>query len=303
MVEFNTYLPLQNHFLAKHIDSKKAIVSEINDVMNTLNSLVKEMDERYDLLTRSNTRDIKEYNNRFTHRKLNPSMGHKYMPYIVVVIDEFADFLIFDDNRLSISLNQLASKAHTIGIHLIISTQRPSSKIITGSIKANFPARLAFRVASSTDSRIILDESGAEQLAGRGDALFSCGGETTRIQIAYAGTGDIENLTSFIGNQQGYSYPYCLPEYIGTYSDFSLSSVDLSNKDPLFDEAARLIVIHQQGSTSLIQRKFSIGYNRAGRLMDQLEAAGIVGSIQGSSAREVYIQDEYQLEHILDSLK
>jgi S-DNA-T family DNA segregation ATPase FtsK/SpoIIIE len=303
VVEFNTYLPIQNHFLAKRIDSKKAIISEISDAINTLDSLVKEMSERYNLLAKSNAHDIKEYNDKFIHRELNPSKGHKYMPHIVVVIDEFADFVIFDNNRLSVLLNQLASKAHTIGIHLIISTQCPSSKIITRSIKANFPARLAFKVASSTVSRIILDESGAEQLTGRGDALFSYGGKTIRIQIAYAGTRDIEKIALFIGQQQSYSSAYCLPEYVETYNYDSLSSVDLSDKDPLFNEAAHLIVIHQQGSTSLIQRKFSIGYNRAGRLMNQLEAAGIVGSTQGSSAREVYIQDEYHLERILNSLR
>jgi S-DNA-T family DNA segregation ATPase FtsK/SpoIIIE len=223
------------------------------------------------------------------------------IPYIVV-IDEFAGFAIFDDNRLSVLLNQLASKVHTIGIHLIISTQCPSSKIITGSIKANFPARLAFKVASSTDSRIILDISGAEQLAGPGDALFSYGGKTTRIQIAYAGTRDIEKIASFIGQQQSYLSTYCLPEYVETYDYDFPPSVDLSDKNPLFDEAARLIVIHKLGSTSLIQRKFSIGYSRAGKIMDQLEAAGIVGPILGSSVRKVYIQDEYQLEEFLNSL-
>jgi len=303
VVEFNTYLPIQNHFLAKLPDTEKAVVTEFRDAVNMLESLVIEMNNRYDLFAKSNTRDIKEYNNKFVLRKLNSVRGHKYMPYIVVVIDEFADLLIFDDAKLSSSLNILASKAHTVGIHMIISTQRPSAKIITGSIKANFPSRLTFKVASSTDSRIILDESGAEQLVGRGDALFSYGGKAIRIQVPYIGTGDIENITSFIGKQQGYPSAYYLPEYVETYGYFSSSSIDLSDKDPLFEEAARLIVIHQQGSTSLIQRKFSIGYNRAGRLMDQLEAAGIVGSIQGSAAREVYIQDEYQLEQILDSLK
>ena len=300
VIEFNTYLPIQNHFLAKLPDTEKAIVTEFRDAVNMLESLVIEMNNRYDLFAKSNTRDIKEYNNKFVQRKLNPVRGHRYMPYIVVVIDEFADLLIFDDTKLSSSLNILASKAHTVGIHMIVSTQRPSTKIITRSIKANFPSRLTFKVASSTDSRIILDESGAEQLVGRGDTLFSYGGKTTRIQVPYIGTGDVENITSFIGKQQGYSSAYYLPEYVETYGYFSSSSIDLSDKDPLFEEAARLIVIHQQGSTSLIQRKFSIGYNRAGRLMDQLEAAGIVGSTQGSAAREVYIQDEYQLEQIFN---
>ncbi|MFT4224287.1 DNA translocase FtsK [Dysgonomonas sp.] len=302
VVEFNTYSPIQNHFLAKHPDTRKAVVSEFRDAVNTLESLKKEMNDRYDLFAKSNVRDIKEYNDKFVHRKLNPIRGHKYMPYIVVVIDEFADLLIFDDSKLSSLLDILASKAHTVGIHMIISTQRPSAKIITGSVKANFPSRLTFKVASSTDSRIILDESGAEQLVGRGDVLFSYGGKTTRIQVPYIGTSEVENITSFIGKQLGYPSAYYLPEYIEAYG-YSSSSVDLSDKDPLFEEAARLIVIHQQGSTSLIQRKFSIGYNRAGRLMDQLEAAGIVGSTQGSAARDVYVRDEYQLEQILNSLK
>jgi S-DNA-T family DNA segregation ATPase FtsK/SpoIIIE len=300
IIEFNIYSPIQNHFLAQLPNTENVIVSGLLETNKTLNSLVKEMDDRYHLLAKSNSRDIKEHNEKFVNRKLNPSKGHRYLPYIVTIIDEFGDLLIAGDNSMELALARLTSKAHTVGIHLIISTQRPTAKVITSAIKANFPARMAFKVASSIDSRIILEESGAEQLFGVGDSLFSHAGKTTRVQAAYISTAEVENVMKFIGMQPGYPTPYMLPEYL-PFDDES-EKIDLSEIDTLFEEAARLIVIHQQGSTSLIQRKFAIGYNRAGRLLSQLEAAGIVGPSLGSRARDVLIADEYHLEKILNNL-
>jgi S-DNA-T family DNA segregation ATPase FtsK/SpoIIIE len=262
------------------------------------------MDDRYDLLMKAHTRNIKEYNEKFIKRRLNPEKGHKYMPYIVVIIDEFGDLIMTAGKEIELPIARIAQKARAVGIHMVIATQRPSTNIITGTIKANFPARLAFRVSSMIDSRTILDSPGANQLIGRGDLLFSQGNDMIRVQCAFVDTPEVEQVASFIGSQQGYPTAFQLPEYVGENDgDKMPGAVDLSDRDPLFDEAARLLVIQQQGSTSLIQRKFAIGYNRAGRLMDQLEAAGIVGPFEGSKARQVLIQDEYNLERLLNSLK
>lgn len=305
MVEFSLYSNIENYFLAKLPDTEKPIITDFTKVIYTLNSLTKEMDDRYELLEKAGSRNLKEYNEKFINRRLNPNKGHKFMPYIVVIIDEFGDLIMTAGKEIELPIARIAQKARAVGIHMIIATQRPTTNIITGTIKANFPARVAFRVTSAVDSRTILDGPGANQLIGRGDMLFFQGSDMTRVQCAFVDTPEVERISKFIGNQQS-SHPsptFLLPEYVGEDSDKAPGAVDLSDRDPLFDDAARLIVIHQQGSTSLIQRKFSIGYNRAGRLMDQLEAAGIVGPAQGSKAREVYIQDENHLEHILNSLQ
>ena len=270
----------------------------------TLNSVCKEMDDRYELLMKAHVRNIKEYNAKFISRHLNPEKGHKFMPFIVVIIDEFGDLIMQAGKEIETPIARIAQKARAVGIHMIIATQRPSTNIITGIIKANFPARMAFRVMQMVDSRTILDAPGANQLIGRGDLLFSQGGETTRVQCAFVDTPEVERIVNFISEQAGYPTAFLLPEYVGEGGEEKGSgNVDLSDRDPLFEEAARLIVIQQQGSTSLIQRKFAIGYNRAGRLMDQLEAAGIVGPFEGSKARQVLIQDEYSLEQLLNALK
>lgn len=303
MVEFSIYAEIERHYLAKLPDADKAIITDFTKVIQTLNSLCKEMDDRYDLLMKAHTRNIKEYNAKFISRRLNPEKGHKFMPYIVVIIDEFGDLIMTAGKEIELPIARIAQKARAVGIHMIIATQRPSTNIITGTIKANFPARVAFRVSSMIDSRTILDSPGANQLIGRGDLLFSQGNDMTRVQCAFVDTPEVEEIASFIGEQAGYPTAFLLPEYVGEGDAEKAGSVDLSDRDPLFDEAARLIVIQQQGSTSLIQRKFSIGYNRAGRLMDQLEAAGIVGPFEGSKARQVLMQDEYNLEQLLNSLK
>ncbi len=304
MVEFNIYSAIEKHYIAKLPDADKPIITDFTKVIYTLNSLTKEMDDRYDLLMKANSRNIKEYNEKFINRRLNPLKGHKFMPYIVVIIDEFGDLIMTAGKEIELPIARIAQKARAVGIHMIIATQRPTTNIITGTIKANFPARVAFRVTSMVDSRTILDGPGANQLIGRGDLLFFQGSDTTRVQCAFVDTPEVEKISKFIGDQKGYPTAFELPEYTGTDSEEKApGTVDLSDRDPLFDEAARLIVIHQQGSTSLIQRKFSIGYNRAGRLMDQLEAAGVVGPAEGSKARQVYIQDEYHLEQLLNSLK
>ncbi len=301
MVEFNIYSAIENHYLAKLPDEEKAIITDVSKVTQTLNSLTKEMDDRYELLMRARTRSIKEYNQKFVQRRLNPNTGHKYMPYIVVVIDEFGDLIMTAGKEIEMPIARIAQKARAVGMHMVIATQRPTTNIITGTIKANFPARMAFRVTSQIDSRTILDMSGANQLIGRGDMLFSQGSNLIRIQCAFVDTPEVERISLDIGKQRGYEGAYPLPEVV-TEGDGLPGAVDLNDRDVLFEEAARLIVVHQQGSTSLIQRKFSIGYNRAGRLMDQLEAAGIVGPTQGSKPREVFIADEYSLEKLLDSL-
>ena len=304
MVEFSIYSVIEKHYIAKLPDADKPIITDFTKVIYTLNSLTKEMDDRYKLLEQAKARNVKEYNEKFINRRLSPLKGHKFMPYIVVVIDEFGDLIMTAGKEIELPIARIAQKARAVGIHMIIATQRPTTNIITGTIKANFPARVAFRVMSMIDSRTILDGSGANQLIGRGDLLFLNGSDTTRVQCAFVDTPEVERISKFIGDQQGYSEAFPLPEYNGPDSEEKApGTVDLSDRDPMFDDAARLIVIHQQGSTSLIQRKFSIGYNRAGRLMDQLEAAGIVGAQQGAKAREVFIQDEYSLEKLLDSLK
>ncbi len=300
-VELTLYNKLERHFLAKLPDSNEAIITDTQKVINTLNSLCIEMDSRYDLLKAAHVRTIKEYNEKFVARRLNPNKGHKYLPYIVVIIDEFADLIMTAGREIESPIQRLAQLARAIGIHLIIATQRPTTNIITGVIKANFPARIAFRVTSMIDSRTILDSPGANQLIGKGDMLLSTGNEMVRVQCAFVDTPEVERVTDFIGNQRGYATAFMLPEYTGDTADEALD-VDLTKRDDLFEDAARVIVANQQGSTSLIQRKFSIGYNRAGRIIDQLEAAGIVGPFEGSKARQVLIQDELSLEHIFKGL-
>lgn len=303
MVEFNIYSTIERHYLAKLPDEEKAIITDVSKVTQTLNSLTKEMDDRYELLMRAHVRTIKEYNEKFIKRRLNPNNGHRYLPYLVIVIDEFGDLIMTAGKEIEMPIARIAQKARAVGMHMVIATQRPTTNIITGTIKANFPARMAFRVTSQIDSRTILDMNGANQLIGRGDMLFSQGSNLIRIQCAFVDTPEVEEIAQYIGNQRGYEHAFALPEVIVESSGEEKGSLDANEKDVLFEEAARLIVVHQQGSTSLIQRKFSIGYNRAGRLMDQIERAGIVGPAQGSKPRDVYIQDEYSLEKLLDSLR
>ena len=304
MVEFNIYEGIERHYLAKLPDEKKPIITDFTKVVHTLNSLCKEMDNRYERLTQAHVRNIKDYNEKFINRRLSPNKGHEYMPYIVVIIDEFGDLIMTAGREIEMPIARIAQKARAVGIHMVIATQRPSTNIITGTIKANFPVRVAFRVSSMIDSRTILDSAGANQLIGRGDLLFSQGSDMTRVQCAFVDTPEVEAISEFIGAQPG-GDPYPLPEYDpeGEDNNKSAAATDLSDRDPLFDEAARLVVSQQQGSTSLIQRKFSIGYNRSGRLMDQLQAAGIVGPSEGSKARQVLIQDIYSLEQLLNTIK
>jgi len=300
-VELTLYSKLERHFLAKLPDTEEAIITDTQKVINTLNSLCIEMDSRYDLLKAAHVRNIKEYNEKFIARRLNPNKGHKYLPYIVVIIDEFADLIMTAGREIETPIARLAQLARAIGIHLIIATQRPTTNIITGVIKANFPARIAFRVSSMIDSRTILDTPGANQLIGKGDMLVSTGNDLVRVQCAFVDTPEIERITDFIGNQKGYATAFELPEYVGETSDES-ADIDLQKRDDLFEDAARIVIMNQQGSTSLIQRKLSIGYNRAGRIIDQLEAAGVVGPFEGSKARQVLIQDEMSLEQILRNI-
>jgi S-DNA-T family DNA segregation ATPase FtsK/SpoIIIE len=301
-VELPLYTKIERHFLAKLPDEEDAIITDTQKVIKTLNSLCIEMDNRLELLKAAQSRHIKEYNEKFISRKLSPEKGHKYMPYIVLIIDEFADLIMTAGREIEGPIGRLAQLARAIGIHLIISTQRPSANIITGFIKANFPTRIAFRVFSSIDSRTILDATGADRLVGRGDMLVSSGSEPVRVQCAFIDTPEIEELTDFIGSQQGYPNAMHLPEYIDD-SEAGMQDIDLKKRDTMFDEAAKLVVIHQQGSTSLIQRKMAIGYNRAGRIIDQLEAAGIVGPFEGSKARDVLVSDLIVLEQILKRLE
>ena len=303
-VEFAIYAPIERHFLAKLPDGEDAIITDVTKVVQTLNSLCIEMDTRYDLLKKAGCRNIKEYNAKFINRQLNPEKGHRFMPYIVIIIDEFGDLIMTAGKEVELPICRIAQLARAVGIHAIIATQRPTTNIITGTIKANFPARVAFRVASMMDSRTILDRPGAQQLIGKGDMLYLQGNDPTRVQCAFVDTPEVEKIANYISRQQGYPTAFMLPEYVDENAEPSGSAdVDMNRLDPLFEEAARLLIYHQQGSTSLIQRKFSIGYNRAGRIMDQLERAGIVGSANGSKAREVLCMDENDLEMRMSNLK
>jgi len=301
-VELTLFNKIERHFLAKLPDTEDAIITDNQKVIATLNSLCIEMDTRYELLKTAFVRNIKEYNTKFIKRKLSPEKGHKYLPYIVVVIDEFADLIMTAGKEVEQPIARIAQLARAIGIHLIIATQRPSTNIITGSIKANFPARIAFRVTSGIDSRTILDSGGAEQLIGRGDMLLSNGSDLIRLQCAFIDTPEVELLTEFIGNQRAYPDAFLLPEYVDENGGGAAGDVDLSDRDALFEDAARIIVQHQQGSASLLQRRLKLGYNRAGRIVDQLEAAGIIGPFEGSKARQVLIQDEATLEQYLNNM-
>jgi DNA segregation ATPase FtsK/SpoIIIE, S-DNA-T family len=300
-VELTLFNKIERHFLAKLPDSEEAIITDTKKVINTLNSLCIEMDQRYDILQNAQCRNIVEYNKKFIARKLNPNDGHKYLPYIVLVIDEFADLIMTAGKEVETPIARLAQLARAIGIHLIVATQRPSVNVITGIIKANFPARVAFRVTSKIDSRTILDAGGADQLIGRGDMLISLGSELIRLQCAFIDTPEVEKITDYIGNQRAYPEAFLLPEYVGD-AEGGTSGADLDDRDSMFEEAARVIVQHQSGSTSLIQRKLKLGYNRAGRIIDQLEAARIVGPFEGSKARQVLIRDEMALEEVLRNL-
>lgn len=304
-VEFAIYAPIERHFLAKLPDGGDAIITDVTKVVQTLNSLCVEMDNRYKLLQSAGCRNIKEYNAKFINRQLNPENGHHFLPYIVIIIDEFGDLIMTAGKEVELPICRIAQLARAVGIHAIIATQRPTTNIITGTIKANFPARVAFRVASMMDSRTILDRPGAQQLIGKGDMLYLQGNDPVRVQCAFVDTPEVERIAAFIGKQQGYPTAFMLPEYVDENAEASGSTadVDMNRLDPLFEEAARLVIYHQQGSTSLIQRKFSIGYNRAGRIMDQLEKAGIVGPANGSKARDVLCLDENDLQMRMSSLK
>lgn len=303
-VEFAIYAPIEKHFLAKLPDASDAIITDVSKVVQTLNSLCVEMDTRYDLLRKAGCRNIKEYNAKFINRQLNPENGHRFMPYIVIIIDEFGDLIMTAGKEVELPICRIAQLARAVGIHAIIATQRPTTNIITGTIKANFPARVAFRVASMMDSRTILDRPGAQQLIGKGDMLYLQGNDPVRVQCAFVDTPEVEKIAAYISRQQGYPTAFLLPEYVDENAESSSAAdVDMNRLDPLFEEAARLVIYHQQGSTSLIQRKFSIGYNRAGRIMDQLERAGIVGPANGSKARDVLCMDENDLEMRMSNLK
>ncbi|KQC01821.1 DNA translocase FtsK [Pedobacter sp. Hv1] len=301
-VELTLFNRIERHFLAKLPGEADAIITDTKKVVNTLNSLCIEMDQRYDLLKDAQVRNLKEYNDKFIKRKLNPNNGHRFLPFIVLVVDEFADLMMTAGKEVEAPIARLAQLARAIGIHLVLATQRPSVNIITGTIKANFPARLAFRVLSKIDSRTILDSGGADQLIGRGDMLLSTGSDLIRLQCAFVDTPEVDRISEFIGNQRGYPDAYQLPEYIDENAESAKADFDPDDRDPLFEEAAQLIVTHQQGSTSLIQRKMKLGYNRAGRIIDQLEAAGVVGPFEGSKAREVLLPDQYALEQFLNNL-
>lgn len=301
-VEFSVYAPIENHFLAKIPDGEDPIITDVTKVVQTLKSLCQLMDHRYDLLKKAKVRNVKEYNAKFKNRQLNPENGHEFMPYIVVIIDEFGDLIMTAGKEVELPIARIAQLARAVGIHMVIATQRPTTNIITGTIKANFPARMAFKVMSRIDSQTILDRTGANQLVGKGDMLFLSGNDPVRVQCAFVDTPEVEQINNFIACQQGYLTPYELPEVQADGDTDGPAALDAGSLDPMFAEAARLIVIHQQGSTSLIQRKFSIGYNRAGRLMDQLEKAGVVGPAQGSKPREVLCSSESELDMIINNL-
>jgi S-DNA-T family DNA segregation ATPase FtsK/SpoIIIE len=296
-VELSIYRVIEKHFLAKLPGEEDAIITDTKKVVHTLNALCIEMDNRYDLLKEAGARNIKEYNDKFIHRRLNPEKGHQYLPFIVLVVDEFADLIMTAGKEIEMPIARLAQLARAVGIHLVIATQRPSVNIITGIIKANFPARIAFKVSSKVDSRTILDMGGAEQLIGKGDMLISYNGEITRLQCAFVDTPEVDKVVEFIGEQPGYPEAFMLPEYVDEKE--MEKKADSGEKDPLFEEAAHVIVLTQQGSTSLLQRRMKLGYNRAGRLMDQLEAAGIVGANAGSKARTVLVKTEAELHELL----
>jgi S-DNA-T family DNA segregation ATPase FtsK/SpoIIIE len=298
-VELTLYNKIERHFLAKLPDSGDAIITDTSKVVATLNSLCIEMDDRYELLKEAQVRTIKEYNQKFINRKLNPEKGHRYMPYIIVLIDEFADLIMTAGKEVEHPIARLAQLARAIGIHLIVATQRPSVNVITGMIKANFPARIAFRVLSKIDSRTILDSSGADQLIGRGDMLISTGSDLVRLQCGFVDTPEVEAICDFIGEQRGYPDAFLLPEYVGESVD--QPDLEIDDLDSMFVDSARIVVIHQQGSASLLQRKLKLGFNRAGRIIDQLEAHGIIGPSKGSKAREVLISDEIHLDDYLRS--
>ncbi len=297
-VELTLFNKIERHYLAKLPDEEEAIITDTKKVVKTLNSLCIEMDNRYEMLKNAGVRNLKEYNAKFIKRKLNPENGHAYLPYIVLVVDEFADLIMTAGKEVETPIARLAQLARAIGIHLIIATQRPSVNIITGVIKANFPARIAFRVSSKIDSRTILDTGGADQLIGRGDMLLSTGNDVIRLQCGFVDTPEVDEITEFIGNQRAYPHAFDLPE-VADEEGSGPGEIDLGDRDALFEDAARVIVMNQQGSTSLIQRKLKLGYNRAGRIIDQLEAAGIVGQFEGSKARQVLVPDEYSLEQLL----
>jgi len=300
-VELTLFNKIERHYLAKLPDEEDAIITDTKKVVNTVNSLCIEMDDRYELCKNANCRNIIEYNKKFISRKLNPNDGHRFLPYIVLVIDEFADLIMTAGKEIETPIARLAQLARAIGIHLIIATQRPSVNVITGLIKANFPARVAFRVTSTTDSRTIMDAKGAEQLIGMGDMLISTGSELIRLQCAFIDTPEVEKICEYIGSQRAYPQAHILPEYEGEAETVS-TKADLNDKDAMFDEAARTVVQSQSGSTSLIQRKLRLGYNRAGRIIDQLESAGIVGAFEGSKARKVLVRDMLELEELLNKL-
>ncbi len=302
MVEFSVYSTIEKHYLAKLPDDGKAIITDSEKVKQTLSSLTREMDDRYNLLMLAGVRNLKEYNVKYVSRHLNPERGHKFLPYIVVIIDEFGDLIMTAGKEIEMPIARIAQKARAVGIHMIIATQRPTTNIITGTIKANFPARIAFRVSSGVDSRTILDSLGANQLIGRGDMLFSQGSDLVRVQCAFVDTPEVVNIAHFIGDQRGYPTAFYLPEPAAE-SGGGMGPQDMEGLDPLFEDAARIIVIHQQGSTSLIQRKFSIGYNRAGRFVDQLEQPGIIGPSEDTKARQVLVNDEFALDNLLARIK
>ncbi|MCJ8497752.1 DNA translocase FtsK [Chryseobacterium salipaludis] len=302
-VELSLYSKIERHYLAKLPDSEDAIITDTHKVINTLNSLCKEMDNRYDLLKNAFCKNLKEYNRKFAERKLNPENGHRYLPYIVLVVDEFADLIMTAGKEVELPIARLAQLARAVGIHLIVATQRPSVNVITGMIKANFPARAAFRVISSVDSRTILDSPGADQLIGKGDMLYFNGNEILRLQCAFVDTPEVEKIAEFIGEQKGYASAFMLPEVENEESTSGTAAFDPNEKDALFEDAARIIVSTQQGSTSMLQRQLKLGYNRAGRIMDQLEASGIVGGFNGAKAREVQISDLNSLEQFLEELR
>ena len=302
-VEFSVYAPIEKHFLAKLPDGDDAIITDVTKVVQTLNSLCVEMDTRYDLLKKAGCRNVKEYNAKFIERKLNPEKGHHFMPYIVIIIDEFGDLIMTAGKEVELPICRIAQLARAVGIHAIIATQRPTTNIITGTIKANFPARVAFRVAAMMDSRTILDRSGAQQLIGKGDMLYLQGNDPVRVQCAFVDTPEVERIANYISKQQGYPTAFELPEVESEETESNAAEVDMTKLDPMLRQAAELVVVHQQGSTSLIQRKFSIGYNRAGRIMDQLERIGIVGPSQGSKARDVLCADLTDLDMRWDNIQ